>query len=169
MRVLVAHASKHGSTAAIAREIGTIISTAGHEVTVLPVERITSILQFDAILIGSAVYCGHWLPQGSQFVRENRDVLCARPVWLFSSGPIGDPLKPDDGSLSISELSDMVFPRGHAIFGGALVKERLSLAERLIAKVVKAPAGDFRDWPKIDSWAKQVASSLDSLNVDSVP
>ncbi len=47
--------------------------------------------------------------------------------------------------------------RGHRVFAGRLDRAALSIGERLIIKGVKAPYGDFRDWPAIDAWADGVA------------
>ena len=91
MKVLVTAASAHGSTAAIARAIGNELTAQGFAVTALPPEQVRSIEEYDAIILGSAVYTGHWLKPANDFAAMFSEELAAKPVWLFSSGPVGDP------------------------------------------------------------------------------
>jgi menaquinone-dependent protoporphyrinogen oxidase len=117
-------------------------------------------------VIGSAVYAGHWLKEAVEFVRDRRTALSARPVWLFSSGPVGrpstghDPVEPKE----VRELKDNVVAREHRVFFGALDRGTLEgadlgFAERFVAKRF-VPEGDFRDWPQIDAWADDIAKEL---------
>ena len=94
MRVLVTAASKYGATDEIAHAIGDTLTDAGHDTTVVAAADVAGIDGYDALVIGSAVYAGHWLDAAKQLVRTHAEALRARPVWLFSSGPIGDPPKP---------------------------------------------------------------------------
>ena len=94
MRLLVATASKHGATNEIAIEIGRTLTDHGVETEVLDVEDVSALDSFDAVILGSAVYIGQWLKPATTFAETHTDELRARPTWLFSSGPIGDPPKP---------------------------------------------------------------------------
>ena len=89
-RVLVSVASGHGSTTEIARVIGETI--AGHQVDVdmVPPAAVDSIDDYDAVILGSAVYACRWLAPARDFAVRFRGPLAVRPVWLFSSGPVGD-------------------------------------------------------------------------------
>ena len=49
-------------------------------------------LDYDGFIIGSAAYQGRWLSEATRLVRQHREVLASRPVWLFSSGPVGTEL-----------------------------------------------------------------------------
>ena len=60
----------------------------------------------------------------------------------------------------LEELRETLNPRDHRIFFGALDKEKLGFGERMIAKAVKAPDGDFRDWDQIGAWAEGIAAEL---------
>jgi len=95
------------------------------------------------------------------FVRNHELAFAGRPVWLFSSGPLGTSLPADPKELPI--LRDATNARGHHVFYGALDRRNLSVGERLIAGVVKAPEGDFRDWTDIGTWAEGIARELDSV------
>jgi menaquinone-dependent protoporphyrinogen oxidase len=178
MRVLVAYASRHGATAGIAERISADLEAAGLEADLKPVNETGPIDQYDAFDIGSAAYMFHWLKDATRFVKHHRTLLAQRPVWLFSSGPLGTDLVDDQGRdifeaarpKEFDELERMIGPRGSKVFFGARNPEAppIGLAERMMARMPAAtdalPAGDFRDWDAIDGWAAEVAAAL-SLQV----
>ena len=86
--VLVSAASRHGATAEIAQAIGQALSEQGLTVTVVPPGEVRSLDGYDAVIIGSAVYMGHWLDPAKELVNRFHEALTDRPVWLFSSGPV---------------------------------------------------------------------------------
>ena len=105
MKVLVAASSRHGATDAIAEEIGRTLAEHGLDVQVTPLSDVSDVGGFDVFVVGSAVYAGRWLAPARAFVDEHRAELRSRPTWLFSSGPLGDPPKPDpDAAVKIDGL-----------------------------------------------------------------
>lgn len=161
MNILVAVASKHGSTQEIAQAIAEQLRTAGHTVDTRNVEEAPAVAGYDAAIVGSAIYMGQWLSSAREFVDRNQSQLAPLPVWLFSSGPLGaeDP-QPQGDPEGIAELMGKTEASGHRIFVGKLDKNNLGMGERLIAKMVKAPEGDFRDWEAIRAWADEIAEAL---------
>jgi len=97
MSVLVAYASRHGSTRGIAERIAERLRVDGLDVDVRPVAGVDDVSAYDAFVVGAAVYMFHWLKDATSFVQRNREFLAARPTWLFSSGPIGTDLVDKDG------------------------------------------------------------------------
>lgn len=174
MRVLVAYATRHGATAGIADRIAATMTAAGAPAEARPVEDVTDLEPYDAVVLGGAAYMLHWLKPAVRFSRRHRTELAARPVWLFSSGPLGDDLIDENGRnvletsrpREFDELTKLLHPRGEQIFFGAYDPERptVGLAERLVAHMPAAraaiPAGDFRDWAAIDTWATRIAAEL---------
>jgi menaquinone-dependent protoporphyrinogen oxidase len=160
MKVLVSAASKHGATGEIAERVAQILHDRGQDVEVRAPEDVRSADPYEAFVLGSAVYAGHWLKQAKEFVGRFGPVLAARPVWLFSSGPIGDPPKPEEDPVDVSDLREIVNPLDHRTFPGKLVKKQLSFGERAIVTALRAPEGDFRDWDGIESWASAIANAL---------
>jgi menaquinone-dependent protoporphyrinogen oxidase len=104
---------------------------------------------------------GDWLPEARTYVGRSRALLATVPVWLFSSGPLGrDDPQPKGDPRHLAELLGETGARGHWIFVGKLDRSRLGLGERLIAGLVKAPEGDFRDWDAVRAWAREIAAAL---------
>jgi menaquinone-dependent protoporphyrinogen oxidase len=161
MKILVTAASKHGSTLDIAQAIGEELEKSGHEVDVIDVEENPAVDRYDAAVIGSAIYVGNWMGAARDFVTANQAPLSGMPVWLFSSGPLGaENPQPTEAPQQIDELMAETGGRDHQIFVGSLDKDKLGLAEKLVAKAVKAPYGDFRDWDAIRAWAQQIDAAL---------
>lgn len=164
MRVLVAHASRFGSTREIAERIGARLRSAGLETTVLPVEEADP-AAFDAVVLGSGVYSGHWAPAAAALVRERAADLSSRPLWLFSSGPVGTnpAYKPTDPAEA-KDARRTLNPRDHRTFCGSWDRSKAALAdlsgtERFVARHL-LPEGDFREWPAIEAWADGIAREL---------
>jgi menaquinone-dependent protoporphyrinogen oxidase len=186
-RALIVHASRHGATMGIAERIGDVLRTEGIETTVLPAMNLPDPAEFDAVVVGSGVYMGSWLKEGFEYLDRYQGTLQVRPTWLFSSGPIpgsskqvpaeGDPyggaLGPAEGPGSgnrkrIEALADQIGVRGHRILQGAYDPKDppKALSERLarMLPAVKAilPEGDFREWDKIEAWAREIAAQIET-------
>ncbi len=160
MRVLVTAASKHGATLEIATAIGEELVRAGIDVRVEPLEEVQSVDDYDGVVVGSGIYAGHWLGAAKAFVDRHATELALRPLWLFSSGPIGDPLKPEEDPADAAPIATRLGARAHRTFGGRLDRTRLGLGERAIVGLVRAPEGDFRPWDEIRSWGAEIARDL---------
>jgi len=160
MRVLVSASTKYGATAEIAQAIGEVLGERGLEPTVLPPEQVEEVDGYDAAVLGSAVYAGHWLKPVRELVERHADGLAGRPVWLFSSGPVGDPPKPEEDPVDVAELVALTKAREHRVLPGKLVRRQLSFPERAIVSALRVPEGDFRDWTEIRQWAAEIAEAL---------
>jgi menaquinone-dependent protoporphyrinogen oxidase len=164
MKVLVAVASRHEATRGIAEVIADELETSRLEVDLRDTDAVANITDYQAVVLGSAVYTGDWLPEAKHFVRAHGSALRTIPVWLFSSGPIGaDDAKTLGDPPAVPELMRATQARDHKVFSGRLDKRSLGPAEQLVSKVVEAPEGDFRDLGAIIEWARSIASSLVSM------
>jgi len=158
MSTLVAYASKHGSTAEIAERIARTLRGAGHDATARPASEVRDLDGVDAVVVGSAVYMGHWMKDATECVRLMETALGERPLWMFSSGPVGTRQLPEAAELALyRKRFDL---KDHRTFGGALDKKKMSLSERMMIRAVKAPYGDYRRWEDIDAWAMAIATWL---------
>lgn len=165
MNVLVAAASRNGATTEIADAIGRTLRGRGLSVTVAAPERIGEIGGYDAFVLGSAVYTGHWLQPTRELVERVARLIAARPVWLFSSGPVGDPgrkLVQQMGAdpVDLPDLRERTNARDHRMFAGRLIGEHASFAQRVSLHVFRGFEGDFRDWSAIEQWANEIADAL---------
>jgi menaquinone-dependent protoporphyrinogen oxidase len=168
LQVLVCAASKHQATAEIAEAIGQVLARHGYATTVIPPEQVDTVQGYDAVILGSAVYAGHWLDPAKELVSRSRDGLATRPVWLFSSGPVGDPSsklvqKMGEDPLDVAEILRVTNARGHRVFAGRLERKHLSLPQRAVLMAFHGLEGDFRDWAKIQAWAEEIAQELARL------
>jgi menaquinone-dependent protoporphyrinogen oxidase len=160
MKALVAVASKYGATEDIARAIGAALAGRGVPVEVKRVDDVGSLGEFEAVVVGSGIYAGRWLKSARSFVDRFAGELVERKVWLFSSGPIGDPPQPPEENIDVGGIASATGAIEHRVFGGKLAKGELKFADRAIAKAIKAPDGDFRDWTAIETWSAEIAEAL---------
>lgn len=179
MKVLVAYASKYGSTKGIAEFIGDRLRAKGLEVKVADARSVTNAADFDAFLVGSALYMFHWMNEAKDFVSKNKRLLATRPVWLFSSGPVGTKQVDDkgrdvleaSGPKELEELKSTTHALDHRVFFGALDGTKLTgsigffyrMAKRSEAAREAMPEGDFRDWKGIEAWANGIADQLQAV------
>ena len=160
MRVLVTAASKHGATLEIATAIGEELVRAGIDARVEPLEDVQSVDDYDGVVLGSGIYAGHWLGMAKEFVDQHATDLALRPLWLFSSGPLGHPLRPEEDPVDAAPIAIRLGARAHRVFGGRLDRSHLGLGERAIVGLVRAPDGDFRPWDEVRSWSAEIARDL---------
>ena len=158
-RVLVAYASKMGSNAEIAEAIAAVLRQAGLEAEVVPAREARDLAPYDAVVLGSALYAAHWRRDAHRFVARGRDALRAKPLWLWSSGPLdrslaSRDLPPADNVLDI--MGDVPF-RAHHTFGGRLDPTSPEVDEQVVRT---HRVGDFRDWTRIHAYAATIAREL---------
>jgi menaquinone-dependent protoporphyrinogen oxidase len=163
MTVLVAYASKRGSTAEIAETVAATLRREGLSVCLERVEDVGSLEPYDAAVIGSAVYMKRWRGDARHFVKRHRKALRQMPFWVFSSGPVGDPAgdgadwsEPPKIAAKVAELGG----RDHVVFGGRLPSEPHGLMEKAMVEGTPREYRDRRDWTEIRDWAKQIAAEV---------
>jgi menaquinone-dependent protoporphyrinogen oxidase len=163
MTVLVAYASKRGSTAEIAETVAATLRREGLGVCLGPAGDVGSLERFDAVVLGSAVYMKRWPGDARHFLKRHRKALRQMPFWVFSSGPVGDPAQNDQAWMEppeLAEKADALGGRGHVVFGGCVPAEPRGRVERAMVEGIPREYRDRRDWDEIRGWAKQVAAGL---------
>ena len=160
-KALVAYGSKRGSTAEIAERIGETLRQKGWQADVLDAGYVNDLSPYTKIILGSSIYIGMWHKGAAAFLKKNAETLEKLPVWLFVSGPTGegDPVEQMDGRLYPKSLQALILGlnvQAATCFGGKLVMEKLNFLERWIAKKVKSPRGDYRNWRDIERWAEMI-------------
>jgi menaquinone-dependent protoporphyrinogen oxidase len=159
---VVTAASKYGATGEVADAIAGVLRERGFDTAVIGPEDVSTIDEYDAVVLGSAVYAGHWLKPAKDLVHRLGDAFRSKPVWVFSSGPVGDPLKPEEDPVDVGDLIEATNPREHRVFAGKIERKQLSFPERAIVMALRVPEGDFRDWSEIEAWATSIADALSS-------
>jgi menaquinone-dependent protoporphyrinogen oxidase len=160
MNVLVCVASRHGASFEIAEQISATLAEAGFGTVVLPPDAVTSLEGYDAVVLGSSVYLGHWMDAAVNFVERFSTEIKAVPVWIFSSGPIGHEPTPEDEPADVAELVAATGARDHRVFAGQVDRAKLGLGEKVILTAVRSPDGDFRPWDEIRAWAAEIVTAL---------
>ena len=165
MKVLVTAASRHGSTAEIAEAIGDELKSRGFEVTVAPPEDVGALSEFEAVVLGSAVYMGHWLAPATGLAHRIGAELSGKPVWLFSSGPVGNrsskfAQQMDVDPVELQAVQEATGAREHKRFSGKLDRHNLRGFQRVGLSLFRGFQGDFRDWKAVREWAASIADQL---------
>ena len=162
-KILVAYASKSGTTVDVAQTIGKSLSDKGANVDVKPAKAVTSLDGYRAVVIGSGIRMGQWLPEAVEFVKTNQAKLNQLPIAYFTV-PL---LHVDDSEESrtirttyTEPVRKILTPKTEVFFAGRLVYSKLSLIELMLSKAMKAQEQDLRDWNKIRAWAEGLAPTL---------
>jgi menaquinone-dependent protoporphyrinogen oxidase len=165
-KILIAYASKCGSTGEVAEAIGEVWCDSGAAVDVRQVKEVTDVSAYRAVVVGSAVRMRRWLPEAVKFVETHRDALSQVPVAYFT---VCIKMKDDteENSRKVAAYSapvrEMVQPVDVGLFAGAIDYDKLPFVYRMLIKAMKVPEGDFRDWAAISGWAANVRPALVSV------
>jgi menaquinone-dependent protoporphyrinogen oxidase len=159
MRALVVYGSKLGGTAGLADMIGHGLQRHGMVADIRPAASVQSLDGYDAVVVGGALYAGRWHRDARRFVKRHGRDLRGVPVWLFSSGPLGDGgQKPDIPPVrGVAKLMHAIHARGHETFGGRLSPDAPGVMARAMAKTL---AGDWRDPDQADRWSARIVTEL---------
>jgi menaquinone-dependent protoporphyrinogen oxidase len=162
-RVLVAFASKLGSTGEIAEAIAQVLRDGGHHAVAIPARDVRSLDDWDAVVLGSAIYAAFWQKDARRFTERFREQLQARPLWLFSGGPLDRRLARSDQPITPhgAEITAGLGARAHRTFGGRLARDAAVDPQVLQTHRI----GDFRDWQAIVEYAYRIGRELDRMQL----
>lgn len=159
MRVLVTWGSKRGGTEGIARIIGETLEARGFDVDLMPAAEALRATDFDAVVVGGALYANRWHADARRFVSRRARDLAHVPVWFFSSGPLDDSAARDviAPTRQVETLMQRVGAQAHETFGGRLGRDAKGFPASAMAQKL---SGDWRDPDRIRIWAGSVAEAL---------
>ncbi|MBE0686357.1 MAG: flavodoxin domain-containing protein [Anaerolineaceae bacterium] len=167
--VLIAFATRYGSTKEVAERIAQIFIQSGFEVNILPCKKVETLEQYQFIVIGAPFYIGSMLKDAKNFLMKNQEILSKKPVAFFALGPIGDTEKEltDTQNQLENELTQFPWfkPISKVMFGGNYEPEKLRFLDKLLTKPPASPlhnlaANDARNWEEIKDWAENLSSKL---------
>jgi menaquinone-dependent protoporphyrinogen oxidase len=168
-KILVTYASRFGSTAGVAEAIGNALTESGAQVDVFPMREVKDLSPYQAVVAGSAINAGEWLPEAMQFVQTHRAELNQKPFAAFL---VCMTLTMRNASQYRSHVAGwlapvraLVKPVSEGIFAGGLdiakipsFSDRLKFRLSVLFGVWKE--GDHRDWNVIRSWAEDLRPLL---------
>ncbi len=162
-RILITYASQKGSTAEIAQAIGTELQAAGHRAEAFEIATMPSPSGYDAIVIVGPMYMGRIDGRVATFVKRYSAELAKVPVAGFVvclAAAVQDREGMALAGKALHAALSPLQPVAETIFAGKLDPEKLSWFQRWITKKVKSPVGDFRDWPAIAAWARDLPGKM---------
>jgi menaquinone-dependent protoporphyrinogen oxidase len=162
-KVLVAYATRAGSTAEVADAIGRTLCEAGIAVDVLPARDVQDLSPYRAVVLGSAVYMGRMLRDASVSVNRHEATLSQMPVASFV---VCVAAKDDtaearaEASSYLQPVREVIAPVAEGIFARRILPENLPLAYRWAVQDWGDDIGDLRDWDAIATWGAELASAF---------
>lgn len=169
--ILVAYATRYGSTQQVAEAVAAVLRERGLAVDVQPMGKVSSLSGYGAVVLGAPLYIGHLLKEAQRFLEQHAQALAGRPVAVFALGPLSSPTREEDWKAAREMLDGelarypSLAPVATELFGGKYDPARLRLADRLLAALPASPlhglpASDVRDWTAIRTWAGELAARL---------
>jgi menaquinone-dependent protoporphyrinogen oxidase len=166
--ILVAYATRYGSTREVAEAIASTLRERHHSVDVVLARDVGDLDRYHTVVLGAPFYMGGWHKDARRFLTQHHDALIQRPVAIFALGPV----RPEDDISEAAEQLDRelehhpwLSPIAVEMFGGKYDPSRLTFAHKLLSIIPASPlhglrASDLRDWDAIHGWADDVATRL---------
>jgi menaquinone-dependent protoporphyrinogen oxidase len=155
--VLVAYATRHGSTREVAAAIAARLRVDGIEAELRPAHEVTDVQPYRGVIVGGALYTGRWHKAAVALLRRHCEALASRPLAVFALGP--RTLEPADLAASRQQLLSSLAkvpelePYAAAVFGGVIDPKTFHFPLNRIH------ASDARDWDAIDAFAADCAAA----------
>jgi menaquinone-dependent protoporphyrinogen oxidase len=165
-KVLIIYASRSGSTGEVAKAVGQTLSEAGASVDVRSVADENDLNHYQAVIVGSAIRMGRWLPEAVDFVKKHRDELSRVPIAYFVVCNTMKDDTPENRKKVLAYLDPVrkaapnIEPVDIGLFAGVMDFSKLSFMDKSILKIKGVSEGDFRNWAAIKKWAADVAPML---------
>ena len=163
-KILVAYATKYGSTKEVAEAVAAALTENGQAVDLLPARSVRSLSEYSAIVLGAPLYIFRWHADARRFLSRFQKELSGRPAAVFALGPLED--KPKDWQEVRAgfqkELAKFPWfaPAAVEVFGGKFDPTNLTFPYNLIPAMKALPANDLRDWPAIRAWPASLIRTL---------
>ncbi len=164
-KILVAYATKYGSTEEVARKIAETLSRSGAKVDILPARKVSDIRPYRLVVLGTAIRMSGPLKEALAFASKFREDFANVPVALFSVGLQMKEDTPENREKTLEFLTPLreiiKEPVSLGLFGGMVEHRRFGIFLRFFARREKTgilAEGDWRDWDAIQRWAEELAA-----------
>lgn len=158
-KILVAYATRAGSTAEVAAYVAQVLRATGATVDVQYTRMVHEVQGYDAVIIGSAIRMGQWLPEAVEFVKTYRETLSRIPTAYFLVSGL---LRNDTPEMRRTVLAfldpvrALLEPVSIGLFAGKIDYCTMSGFDRSIAEAISSAEGDWRNWEAIRCWAQRL-------------
>jgi menaquinone-dependent protoporphyrinogen oxidase len=162
-KILVGYASGFGTTKEIAEYVGKVLSEHDLEVELQALAEVKDISKYQGIVFGASIRAGNLLPAAMDFASRFKFALAKVPVAVFVVClTMQEDTEENRAIVScwLNPLREIITPFGEGLFAGRLIMKELPFAPGLLAKLIKEPEGDYRDWEKIKEWTEGLVPVL---------
>ena len=168
-KILVTYSSRTGTTAETAQVISKVLEDSGAIVDVLPMQQVTDLSPYQAVIAGSAIRAARWLPQAVQFIRAHQAALRHKPFAMFTvciTLAMGNGEQYRQGVMNwTAPVRSIVPPLSEGLFPGRIDFSKLpfnweTLKLRATVAMGIFPRGDRRDWNAVRAWAESLKPML---------
>ena len=170
-KILVTYASRTGNTAGVADAIGKTLTDLGETVDIMRMQDVADVSPYRAVIAGSAIRAGKWLPEAMEFIQTQKSVLAQKPVAAFLvcmtlAMPKAEEYRPHVTTW-LDPVKAIIKPVSEGLFAGSLdIREITSFADRLKFRLSVMfgvwKEGDHRDWDAIGKWAESLVPLLNA-------
>lgn len=168
--ILVAYATRSGSTQEVAESIAGLLRERGLTVDIRPVRQVRTIDSYRAVVLGAPLYLFRWHKDARRFLLRHQQALTQRPVAIFALGPLHNEEKEYQEAREQLDKELAMFPwlnpQAIAIFGGKFDPQKLTFPYNLLPALKRMPASDVRDWPTISAWANDLVVKFQLASVE---
>lgn len=158
-KILITYASRCGSTGEVAEAIAQELIARGKAVDVQLMEHVDSLDGYAAVIVGSAIRMGQWLPEAKTFVEKFQPVLNELPNAFFTVHMLNtgdDEVSRTNRLAYLDSVRQILKPQQEVYFAGKIELARMSFFDRFISQMMKATDRDQRDWSAIRHWGQTV-------------
>ncbi len=165
--VLVAFATKGGTTQSIAERIGARLTAAGHQATVVPVQDNPDPRAYEAVIVGSGILANSVYSASGKWLTARKSHLVGRRVAVFVTclSVMSEDGQEHESAIRFPDQLASVLPQppvASTVFPGSYDPKSRTWWERVIMGLIRSPKGDFTDWDKVDAWAEDLAARFNS-------
>jgi menaquinone-dependent protoporphyrinogen oxidase len=151
--VLVAYATRYGSTQEVAEAVAASLREGGAQVDIQPLKAVKALTGYSAVVMGAPLQMFRWHKDALAFLGRHREALSRLPAAVFALGPFSDVEK---------EWTDVRRPVAIRVFGGKFDPATLRPPYSLLPAMKRLPVSDIRDWDAIAAWGKELAATFGS-------